>query len=126
MEQLRLLVAFLVLASCISACDPARKIDSLSGEARHAVLELPIYNEGELAGKEHAVIDSVNGTSCQYRRSDPPATETEAMNEAKYWAKNQGAEGIKNLKCAPPRGKTIFHTCWESITCTGLAIKFAK
>jgi hypothetical protein len=50
----------------------------------------------------------------------------DAINEAKYWAKDQGAEGIKNLKCDPPRGKTIFHNCWESITCAGQAIKFAK
>jgi hypothetical protein len=121
-----LLAAVLLLAGCIAAGAPAKKIESLSPEARRAVLELPIYDEVELTGKEHAVIDSVTGTSCRYRSRDSAATETDALNEAKYWATNRGAEGLKNIKCDPPRGKTLFNRCWESITCTGQAIKFAK
>jgi hypothetical protein len=103
-----------------------KKIDGLSPDERRAVLDLPIYGNSELNGKEHQVIKLVEGASCQYRREDPAATETDAMNEAKYWAKDQTAEGVKNLKCDPPRGKTIFHRCWKSIICTGQATKFAK
>lgn len=121
-----LLAVVLVLGGCVGSRAPVNKIDALSPEERHTVLELPIYNEGELTGKEHAVIDSVTGTSCQYRSRDSAATETDAINEAKYWAKDHGAEGLKNLTCDPPRGKTLFNRCWESITCTGQAIKFSK
>ena len=121
-----LLVIVLVGEGCVAAGAPARKIESLSPEARHAVLDLPVYNESELMGKEHAVIDSVTGTSCQYRSIDSAAIETDAINEAKYWAMERGAEGLKNVKCDSPRGKTLFNRCWESITCTGQAIKFAK
>ena len=66
---------------------PHNKIESLPREERDAVLSLTILQEGDLSGKEHAVLDGVKGTACQYRRDDPPATETTAMNEAKYWAK---------------------------------------
>jgi hypothetical protein len=121
-----LLAIALLLEGCIAAGAPAKKIESLSPEARHAVLELPIYNEGELTGKEHAILDSVTGTSCQYRISDSAPTETNAINEARYWAKDLGAEGLKNVKCDAPRAKTLFNRCRESITCTGQAIKFAK
>jgi NAD(P)H-hydrate repair Nnr-like enzyme with NAD(P)H-hydrate epimerase domain len=90
------------------------------------VLELPIYTEDELKGKEHAVVDGVTGTSCQHRTDDPPATETDAINEAKYLAKEDGAEGLKNVRCEAPRGKSLYNRCHESITCTGQTIKFAK
>jgi hypothetical protein len=121
-----LLAGVLLVQGCGGSSAPVKNIDGLSPEARRAVLELPVYNEGDLNGKEHAVIAGVEGTACRYRRWDPAATEIDAINEAKYWAKDQGAEGIKNLKCDPPRGKTIFQTCWESITCKGQAIKFAR
>jgi hypothetical protein len=120
------LVGVLVLQGCVWVSAPVKKLDGVSPEDRGAILGLPLYNEGELAGKEHAVVNSVEGISCKYRMEDPAATEIDAINEAKYSAKDQGAEGIKNLKCDPPRGRTIFHTCWESITCVGQAIKFAK
>ena len=120
------LLALLLMEGCLAAGVPVSMIESLPADARDAVVNLPIYTEGELTGKEHAVIDSVTGTSCQYRRDDPAATETDAIYEAKYWAMNQGAEGLKNVKCDAPRRRTIFSRCWESITCTGQAIKLAK
>ena len=119
----------LTIASVLEGCTagvPAKKIESLSPDARHGVLELPIYTEGDLTGKEHAVVDSVKGTSCQYAKDDPAATETDAINEVKYWAKAQGAEGLKNVRCDAPHGRTLFNRCRERITCTGQAIKFAK
>lgn len=121
-----LLAVVVVLGGCAGSRAPLNKIDALSPEERPAVLGLPIYNEGQLTGKEHTVIKFVKGTSCRYRTGDPVPNETEAINEAKYWAKDQGAEGIKNLKCDPPRGRSIFGSCWESIACTGQAIKFSK
>lgn len=121
-----LIAVVLTAEGCVGWTAPTTKIDSLSREEREATIGLPILEEEDLSGKEHTVIDGVKGTSCQYRRSAAPASETDAMNEAKYWAKQQGAEAIKKLKCDPPRGKTLFQACWERITCTGLAIKFAK
>ncbi len=121
-----LVAVFLTAGGCAGWTAPVNKMDSLPREEREAIFELPILQEGDLSGKEHVVIDSVKGTSCQYKRGDRPATKTDAMNEAKYWAKQQGAEGIKNLKCDPPRGRTLFQGCWERITCTGQAIKLAK
>ena len=118
--------ALLMLGGCVGSRAPINKIDALSPEVRRAVLDLPIFSEGDLNGKEHVVIKFVEGTSCRYRRGDPPPIESDAINEAKYWAKDQGADGIKNLKCDPPRTKTIFGTCWESIACSGQAIKFSK
>ncbi len=68
----------------------------------------------------------VEGVSCKFRRGGPSATETDATDEARYWAKDQGTEGVKNLKDDAPRGKALLNQCRESIPCTGQAIKFAK
>ncbi len=121
-----LLLAIVLIGGCIATGAPVTKIESLSADARDAVIKLPVYTESELTGKEHAIIDSVEGTSCQFRRDDPAATETDAINEAKYWAKDRGADGVKNVTCEAPRGKSFFNRCWKRITCTGQAIKFAR
>ncbi len=121
-----LLLAIVLIEGCIATGAPVTKMESLSADARDAVVKLPAYTESDLTGKEHVVIDGVAGTSCQFRRDDRAATETDAINEAKYWAKDHAADGVKNVKCDAPRGRTFFNRCWKSITCTGQAIKFAR
>ena len=121
-----LLLAIVLIEGCIATGAPVTKMESLSAVARDAVVKMPAYTESDLTGKEPVVIDGVAGTSCQFRRDDRAATETDAINEAKYWAKDHGADGVKNVKCDAPRGKTFFNRCWKSITCTGQAIKFAR
>ena len=95
-------VGLVTVEGCVGWTAPANRLDSLSSEEREVILGLPILIEGDLSGKEHAVLDGVTGSSCQYTRSDPRATKTDAMNEAKYWAKQQGADGIKNLNAILP------------------------
>lgn len=119
-----LLFALLILVGCVGPRVPVKKIDELPLEERHAVLGLPIYNESQLAGKEYTVINLVEGISCKNKTWDPAATKTDAINQAKYWAREQGAQGVMNLQCDLPRGTTTSYNCWESITCTGQAIKF--
>jgi len=119
-----LLSALLILVGCVGPLVPVKKIDELPLEERRAVLGLPIYNESQLVGKEYTVITIVEGISCKNKTWDPAATKTDAINQAKYWAREQGAEGVMNLQCDLPRGTTTSYNCWESITCTGQAIKF--
>jgi hypothetical protein len=119
-----LLSALLILVSCVGSRVPVKKIDELPLEERRAVLGLPIYNESQLVGKEYTVINLVEGISCKNKTWDPAATKTDAINQAKYWAREQGAQGVMNLQCDLPRGTTTSYNCWESITCIGQAIKF--
>lgn len=119
-----LLFALLILVGCVGPRVPVKKIDELPLEERRAVLGLPIYNESQLVGKEYTVINLVEGISCKNKTWDPAATKTDAINQAKYWAREQGAQGVMNLQCDLPRGTTTSYNCWESITCTGQAIKF--
>jgi hypothetical protein len=119
-----LLSALLILVSCVGSRVPVKKIDELPLEERRAVLGLPIYNESQLVGKEYTVINLVERISCKNKTWDPAATKTDAINQAKYWAREQGAQGVMNLQCDLPRGTTTSYNCWESITCIGQAIKF--
>ena len=118
-----LLSALLMLVACVGPRVPVKNIAELPLEERRAVLGLPIYNESQLVGKEYTVINLVEGISCKNKTWDPAATKTDAINQVKYWAREQGAEGVMNLQCDLPRGTTTSYNCWESITCTGQAIK---
>lgn len=119
-----LLSALPILVGCVGPLVPVKKIAELPPEERRAVLGLPIYNEAQLVGKTYAVINLVEGISCKNKMWDSAATKTDAVNQAKYWAREMQADGIMNLQCDIPRGTTQTYNCWESITCTGQAIRF--
>ena len=111
-----------VFIGCVGPLVPVVKMDKLSPEERQVALSLPIYNEGQLAGKKYNVINVVEGISCKNKIWDSAATKSDAINQAKYWARQQGADGILNVQCEVPRGTTRTYNCWESITCTAQAI----
>jgi hypothetical protein len=109
----------LILVGCVGPLVPVKKINELPLEERRAVIGLPIYNESQLVGKEYTVLNLVEGISCKNKTWDPAATKTDAVNQAKYWAREQGAEGIMNLQCDLPRGTTTSYNCWEALHAPG-------
>ncbi|RPH77199.1 MAG: hypothetical protein EHM80_13040 [Nitrospiraceae bacterium] len=115
-----------VFIGCVGPLVPVVKMDKLSPEERHATLSLPIYNEGQLAGKKYNIINVVEGISCKNKTWDSAATKSDAINQTKYWARQQGANGILNVQCEVPRGTTTTYNCWESITCTAQAIMLTQ
>lgn len=116
-----LLVA--LLAGC-GAMVPVVKMEDIPAEQRRAVNEMVIYNQTQLIGRKFKVMDIVEGISCKNKVWDHAATKSDAIFQARYWARQMGADGITNLQCDRPRGTTITYNCWESITCTAEAIKF--
>ncbi|HSE59612.1 MAG TPA: hypothetical protein VLA99_12995 [Nitrospiraceae bacterium] len=126
MRGLRVLLASImlgILTGCVGPLVPVVKFDTLSPEERHATLSMPIYNESQLTGRNYSISNVVEGISCKNKTWDPAATKSDAINQAKYWARQQGAEAIMNVQCEVPRGTTTSYNCWESITCIAQAIK---
>ena len=114
-----LLFALLILVGCVGPRVPVKKIDELPLEERHAVLGLPIYNESQLAGKEYTVINLVEGISCKNKTWDPAATKTDAINQAKYWAREQGAQGVMNYNVIFLAGQPLPTTVGKALRALG-------
>jgi len=121
-----LAMMYVCIAACVGPLVPVVKVDGLTPEERQATLSLPIYNESQLAGTHYSIINVVEGISCKNKIWDPAATKTDAISQTKYWARQQGADGLVNIQCEVPRGTTKTYNCWESITCTAQAIKLAR
>lgn len=122
-QTLLAVIAIATLSGC-GAMVPVKDIYKLPPEERRVVMAVPIYNESQVKDRKYSVLNVVEGISCKNKMWDPAATKTDAINQAKYWAKEQGADAIMNLQCDAPRGTTTTYNCWESITCTAQAIKF--
>jgi uncharacterized protein YbjQ (UPF0145 family) len=103
---------------------PTIKHDEMPVEQRRAVNALEIYNTTQLIGRNYAIITIVEGISCKNKVWDHAATKTDALFQAKHWAREAGADAITNIQCDSPRGTTVTYNCWESVTCTAEAIKF--
>ena len=126
MKQILLIGICLLAFSCVGPLVPVIKIDKLPLNEKRNVLSLAIYNESQLINKKYKIINIVEGISCKNKTWDPAATKTDAINQAKYWAYEMGADALLNIQCEQPRGTTTTYNCWESITCTAQAIKFEK
>lgn len=118
--------SFLIAASVLAGCGamvPVVKQEELTAQQRREVNDVAIFNSTQLVGKDFTVLNIVEGISCKNKTWDPAATRSDAIFQARYWAKQMGADGITNLQCDHPRGTTTTYNCWESITCSAEAIK---
>lgn len=113
------------MTGCVGPLVPVVKISNIPVDLKREVLAMPIYNESQLFQTSYSVINFVEGISCKNKTWDPAATKTDAINQTKYWAYELGADALINVHCDHPRGTTTTYNCWESITCTAQAIKFA-
>jgi uncharacterized protein YbjQ (UPF0145 family) len=118
----KLLPLAMLLAGC-GPMVPVRDMDTLSPPERAAVQNVQIFNAAQLTGKPFRVLTIVEGISCKNKAWDHAATRSDAINQARYWAHQAGADGITAVQCDSPRGTTTTYNCWESITCTAEAVK---
>jgi hypothetical protein len=115
----------LLLTGC-GAFLPVVKLDQLSPEKRNAALSVKIFNASQLIGMNFDVLNVVEGNSCQNKLYDPPATRAAAIDQAKYFASEMGADGITNIQCGDREGTSTRTNCWELVSCTAEAIKIAR
>jgi len=120
-----LILINLQLTSCGSFV-PVVKFDQLSPERRNAALSVKVIGASQLNGMKYDVLNIVEGHSCQNKLYDPPATRAAAIDQAKYFASEIGANGIANIQCGAREGTSTRTNCWELISCTAEAIKIAK
>jgi hypothetical protein len=125
-KKITLVLLLSFLAGCAGPFVSVKNINRLPIETKSRVLSIPIYNESQLLDKKYRIINIVEGISCKNKIWDPPATKTDAINQAKYWAFEIGADALLNIQCEYPRGTTNTYNCWESITCTAQAIKIEE
>ncbi len=126
MRIIKILPLLLLLSGCVGPLVPVKNMEEVPLQLKREILSMPIYNEGQLFQKQYSVINIVEGISCKNKTWDPAATKTDAINQAKYWAYEMGADALLNIQCDHPRGTTTSYNCWESITCTAQAIKVGK
>jgi len=126
MRIVKILPLFLLLSGCVGPLVPVKNMDEVPFQLKREVLSMPIYNESQLFQKQYSVINIVEGISCKNKTWEPAATKTDAINQAKYWAYEMGADALLNIQCDHPRGTTTSYNCWESITCTAQAIRVGE
>ncbi len=126
MRVIKILPLFLVLSGCVGPLVPVKNMEEVPLQLKREILSMPIYNESQLSQKQYSVINIVEGISCKNKTWDPAATKIDAINQAKYWAYEMGADALLNIQCDHPRGTTTSYNCWESITCTAQAIKVGE
>jgi len=119
------IIILMLMAGC-GTLVPTIKQDELKPDQRRMVNEVEIFNQQQLGGRKYRILAVVEGISCKNKVWDHAATKSDAILQARYWARQSGADAITSVQCDVPRGTTVTYNCWESITCTAEAIKFEQ
>lgn len=126
--RIRVITALLI-AVATAACGsfvPTVRLDKLPPEQKSQVQSIRIYNSTQLVGKDFEVLNVVEGNSCQNQMWDPPATRSAAIEQAKFYAWEVGANAITNIQCGGREGTSVRTNCWELISCTAEAIRITE
>jgi hypothetical protein len=71
------------------------------------------------------VLAPITATSCKNKMWDPAATNENATAQLRLLSRQRGGTAVGNLVCEIQEGTSLAKNCWESVTCTGTAIKIA-
>jgi len=97
-------------------------LERISADDRAAMENVRFYDAGLLRNKDYEIVSVVEGHSCKNRISDPPASRTAAIEQLKYFAAKQEANGLSEVRCHAREHTSIDTNCWDLITCTANAL----
>ena len=123
------LLFMLCVTAFLGGCSPfvpVVNIEKLPDDQRAVIENMPVYEQHQLTNLKYSTISQVEGISCKDLMWSPDATTDNAINQAKYWALQKGANAISNLNCESKEGVSFSKNCWESIRCTADAIEIKK
>ena len=94
-----------------------------SADKQTGIQNMRVYESKELTTLKYEVVGDVQGFSCKNKVWDPPATQADAIIQAKIKAFDLGANGLGNVQCSPLEGTSLSRNCWESLVCSGQGVR---
>jgi len=119
------LLYVMLLPLAVSACAPLVPVADLEAAPKaqlEAARKVRILNSSQLVGEKFEVVDIVEGHSCQFKMTDPPATRAGAIEQLRFKAMTAGAEAITNVQCGAKEAASTNTNCWELLSCTAEAL----
>lgn len=119
------ITSLLVLAACAARVTRV-DLSKLPAEDQAAIRSVRVLNSTQLATMKFNLLGVVEGVSCRNKVWDRPASRSAAVEQAKYYAWELGADGITNLEYGAVEGTSYGTNCWESIRVSAEAIRIEK
>jgi uncharacterized protein YbjQ (UPF0145 family) len=120
---------FLALLGFLTACVPpmveVMNVSNVDKAERAAAFEVEIYYLREEHPKA-GFIDNITANSCKHMLTDAPSTKGNALEQLRIKAYRLGADAVVNVYCDGHDTDTWGTNCWNSVTCSGDAVKLKK
>lgn len=109
-----------VAVLALAGCGPGVRVTDVDAPAAQRLnSEIKVIEGPVPAGA--SVVGPVEATSCKNKAWDPAPTNANAIVQLKAYARERGANAVKNVFCEPPQGTSLGTNCWSSIRCTATA-----
>ncbi len=115
-----LILTSLLLVSCSSHYEVNTNLDPQNFENYFKPSQVQLVNPNELPA-DYKTINAVEGQSCQAKENDKPASDMDAINQARIAAADLEANGLVVDVCESQLN-TEYPECLELITCYARAI----
>jgi len=100
-------------------------VGNLPPQTRAAMTGIKVYAAYQPEGIKYDTMAPVDATSCKSNVWDPPASQANAMEQLKYRALEAGANALIGVSCSRT-GLDYGSNCWQSVVCSGTAVRAAK
>lgn len=122
MKGLALFPLTALLCGCVGPLVPVTRVEA--DTASELTQTIPTF-EASATPPRAAVLGPITATSCKNKMWDKDASNEDATNQLRLLARQRGGNAVGNLVCEAPQGTSLATNCWQSITCTGTALKVA-
>lgn len=117
-----MIVATVLTSACTPSMDTTG-IDTLPAETRSKAQNITIIRRHNPKGIPYDRLTAIEAVSCKKHQTAPPPTLGGAIERLQYKALLLGANAVAGVSCART-GIDPQRNCWQSIVCTGTALKF--
>lgn len=123
MTRTAAIAGLLALTGCIGPLVDVTKVDQ--GTAADLERSVAVY-EPAATPRGAAVMGPITATSCMNKIWDNPATKEDAVAQLRHHARIHGANAVGNLMCQQSEGTSLAKNCWNSVTCSGSAMRVTQ
>jgi hypothetical protein len=124
MRRMLLLVPLLVVG-CTGPLAPVVNVSEQPLAVQQATHHVAVVPRSTLAGVDVQHVAHVVSLSCQNKLWDPVPTLNDALDQLRFWALSYSADAVTDVACTE-YGTSTHPNCWESIRCSGTAVKVSR
>ncbi|HXP32023.1 MAG TPA: Rcs stress response system protein RcsF [Stellaceae bacterium] len=116
--------AAIALVGCIPPQIPTMNVAAVPPSERAAAAKVRVFPPGAATEPtDFDYVGPVEGNSCKHLLWDPPASQSDALEQMRINALRMSATAVMDFTCTMASTDVYGTNCWNSVHCGGTAVR---